>query len=161
MVFPDAASEEALAAITAGGTIVFTCSSVSTYGTQTACSQVARGVHVSAFSWWGVWHERERKGKKGSSGQQAFRWLALNHRNKMTWNSKKRLFIFFKYDFISNHMPDSKLELPGWFNSRRERPKWRHSSAPLTADQKQPSRELQGSVSSLSSSDSVNRAQLM
>lgn len=38
--------------------------------------------------------ERE-KGKKGSSGQQAFRWLALNHRNKMTWNSKKRFFILF------------------------------------------------------------------
>lgn len=50
MVFADAASEEALAAVTAGRPVVFACGSVSTYGTQAARPQVARGVHVGALS---------------------------------------------------------------------------------------------------------------
>lgn len=50
MVFANAASEEALAAITAGGPIVFACSSVSTNGTQAASCQVAAGVHGGALS---------------------------------------------------------------------------------------------------------------
>ncbi len=50
VVFADAASEEALAAITAGRPVVFAGGSVSTYGTQAACPQVAGSVHVGALS---------------------------------------------------------------------------------------------------------------
>lgn len=49
MVFADAASEEALAAVTAGGSIVLARGSVPTYSTQAACCQVARGVHIGAL----------------------------------------------------------------------------------------------------------------
>lgn len=51
MVFADAASEEALAAVAAGRPVVFASGSVSTDGTQAARPQVARGVHVGALSW--------------------------------------------------------------------------------------------------------------
>lgn len=50
VVLADAAPEEAFAAIAAGRAVVFARGSVSTYGTQAACPQVARGVHVSALS---------------------------------------------------------------------------------------------------------------
>ena len=50
VVFADAASEEALAAVTAGRPVVFARGSVSTYGTQAARPQVAGGVHVGALS---------------------------------------------------------------------------------------------------------------
>lgn len=51
MIFADAASEEAFAAITAGRPVVFASGSVSTYGTQAAHPQVAGSVHVGALSW--------------------------------------------------------------------------------------------------------------
>lgn len=50
MVFADAASEETLAAVTAGRPVVFARGSVSTYGTQAAHPEVAHGVHVGALS---------------------------------------------------------------------------------------------------------------
>lgn len=51
MIFADAASEEAFAAVTAGRPVVFASGSVSTYGTQAAHPQVAGSVHVGALSW--------------------------------------------------------------------------------------------------------------
>lgn len=50
VVVANAPHEEALAAVTAGRPVVFACGSVSTYGTQAARPQVARGVHVGALS---------------------------------------------------------------------------------------------------------------
>lgn len=50
VVLADAASEEALAAITAGRPVVFSCGSVSTYGTQAAHPHVDPCVHVGALS---------------------------------------------------------------------------------------------------------------
>lgn len=49
MVFADAASEEALAAVAAGGPVVFASGSVSTYGAQAPRCQVAGSVHVAAL----------------------------------------------------------------------------------------------------------------
>lgn len=54
VVFADAASEEALAAVAAGRPVVLASGSVSTYGTQAARPQVARGVHVGALGRRGV-----------------------------------------------------------------------------------------------------------
>lgn len=50
MVFADAASEEAFAAVTAGRPVVLASGSVSTYGTQAARREVARGAHVGTLS---------------------------------------------------------------------------------------------------------------
>lgn len=50
VVFADAASEEALAAVAAGGPVVFARGSVSTDGTQAAHPQVSAGVHGGTFS---------------------------------------------------------------------------------------------------------------
>lgn len=50
MVFANAASEEALAAVTAGGPVVFAGGSVSTYGAQAAGPEVAGSIHVGALS---------------------------------------------------------------------------------------------------------------
>lgn len=50
MVFANAASKEAFAAVTAGRPVVFACGSVSTYGAEAARPQVAGGVHVGALS---------------------------------------------------------------------------------------------------------------
>lgn len=49
VVFADAASEEALAAVAAGRPVVFASGSVSAYGTQGGRPQVSRGVHVGAL----------------------------------------------------------------------------------------------------------------
>lgn len=49
VVFADAAPEEALAAVAAGGPVVFARRPVPTYGTQAACCQVAGGTHVGAL----------------------------------------------------------------------------------------------------------------
>lgn len=51
VVFADAASEEALAAVTAGGAVVFARGPVSTYSTQAARRQVTDGVHVGTLCW--------------------------------------------------------------------------------------------------------------
>lgn len=59
MVLADAAPEEALAAIAAGRPVVLPRRSVTTYGAQAACCQVARGVHVGAFSWRGILRQTE------------------------------------------------------------------------------------------------------
>lgn len=50
VVFADAASEKALAAVTAGRPIVLSSGSVSTYGTQAARCQLAGSIHVGALS---------------------------------------------------------------------------------------------------------------
>lgn len=70
VVFTDAASEEALAAITAGRPVVFACRSVPTDGTQAACCQVAGGTHVGALSRRGVYQE-----EPGTKMKKMFHWL--------------------------------------------------------------------------------------
>lgn len=54
VVFANAASEETLAAITAGGSIVFSCCPVTTDSTQSPCAQVIGSIQVGTLSWRGV-----------------------------------------------------------------------------------------------------------
>lgn len=54
MVFANAASEEALAAIAAGGSVVLAGCPVPTNGAQGACTQMVGSIHAGTLSWRGV-----------------------------------------------------------------------------------------------------------